>query len=195
LTCALSDTNRHPLHLQPSYNIRHRPAPTTTPAHITFRQSAFSTPDDLRLFWTIPRRPSAPRFFSYRPDSGDEGYFLLMLAPQLKRRPGGPVAKTVVFALDHSGSMAGAKIEQARNALKFVLNNLRRGDTLQHHRLRRQVEPFKPELQRFDDDSRKAALNFIDGIYSGGSTDIDGALKTCLNMIGDSTGRPAYLLF
>ena len=34
--------------------------------------------------------------------------------------------KTVVFVLDRSGSMSGEKIEQAKGAVKFVLNNLRK---------------------------------------------------------------------
>src|SRR6185295_12705021 len=115
------------------------------------------------------------------------------LAPELKPPAGGPVSRTVVFAVDRSGSMSGKKIEQARDAARFVLNNLREGDTFNIIAYDDSVENFRPELQRYNADTRKAALNFIDGIYAGGSTNIDGALKSALGMIGESAGRPAYL--
>ncbi len=70
--------------------------------------------------------------------------------------------------------MSGKKIEQARGALKFVLNNLREGDLFNVVAYDSQVETFRPELQRYDDETRKAALGFVEGLYAGGSTNIDG---------------------
>ena len=43
-----------------------------------------------------------------------------------------------------------------------------------------QVEAFRPELQRFDEETRKAAVGFVEGIYAGGSTNIDAALHAAL---------------
>jgi Ca-activated chloride channel family protein len=40
----------------------------------------------------------------------------------------------------------------------------------------------------------KAALGFADGLYAGGSTNIDGALQTALKMLNDPK-RPSYVLF
>ena len=45
--------------------------------------------------------------------------------------------------------MAGKKIEQARNALKSVLNNLRDEDLFNILVYDDRVESFKPELQRY----------------------------------------------
>jgi Ca-activated chloride channel family protein len=56
------------------------------------------------------------------------------------------------------------------------------------------VESFRPELQKFDDKSRKAAQGFIEGVYAGGSTNIDGALRAALNQLQDSS-RPSFVLF
>jgi Ca-activated chloride channel homolog len=103
-------------------------------------------------------------------------------------------SKTVVFVLDKSGSMSGQKIEQARNALKFVLNNLRDGDTFNIIAYDDKVESFKPELQRFDADMRTQAIRYVENIRDGGSTNINGALQAAFNMIGD-TRRPAYVIF
>ena len=90
--------------------------------------------------------------------------------------------------------MSGKKIEQVKAALKYVLNNLRQGDLFNIIAYDSQVETFRPELQRFDDDTRKAALGFVEGLYAGGSTNIDGALKTALGQLQDSS-RPSYVVF
>ena len=52
----------------------------------------------------------------------------------------------MIFVLDRSGSMAGKKIEQARKALKSVLNNLREDDLFNIVVYDDRVESFKPEL-------------------------------------------------
>ena len=54
--------------------------------------------------------------------------------------------KTVMFVVDKSGSMSGKKLEQAKSALKFVLNNLREGDLFNIVAYDSTVESFKPEL-------------------------------------------------
>jgi Ca-activated chloride channel homolog len=69
----------------------------------------------------------------------------------------------VIFVVDRSGSMSGKKMEQARDALKFVLNNLREKDTFNIVAYDSSVESFRPELQRYDDKTRQAALGFIEG--------------------------------
>ncbi len=96
-----------------------------------------------------------------------------------------PLPKTVVFVIDRSGSMAGKKIEQARKALKSVLNNLRDEDLFNIVVYDDRVESFKPELERYRSSVRDEADRFVDNIREGGSTNIDSALKTALAMIQD----------
>ena len=35
------------------------------------------------------------------------------------------------------------------------------------------IQSFRPELQKFDADTRQAALGFVEGLYAGGSTNIE----------------------
>ncbi len=84
----------------------------------------------------------------------------------------------MIFVLDRSGSMAGKKIEQARRALKSMLNNLRDEDLFNIVVYDDRVESFRPELQRYQSRSREDAERFVDNIREGGSTNIDAALKT-----------------
>ena len=149
---------------------------------------------DFRLLYDVNDGSLGASVISYRPDTSDEGYFLLLASPDIKATSDERPAKTVVFVVDRSGSMSGKKIEQAKEALKFVLNNLRQGDMFNIVAYDSNVESFRPELQKYDEETRKAALGFVDGIYAGGSTNIDGALNTALGMIKDDS-RPNFVFF
>ena len=113
---------------------------------------------------------------SYRPDEKQDGYFLLLASPEVKVQRARPLAKNVVFVVDRSGSMNGKKIEQAREALKYLVGRLGPRDTFNIVAYDTQVESFRPELQRVNEKTQKAALGFADGLFAGGSTNIDGAL-------------------
>ena len=90
--------------------------------------------------------------------------------------------------------MSGKKIEQAKGALKFVLNNLQEADLFNIIAYDSSVESFRPELQRYTEQTRNEALGFIEGIYAGGSTNIDGALQAALAQLQDAS-RPTYIVF
>lgn len=131
---------------------------------------------------------------SVKPSSSEDGYFLLLASPEVKPVDTRVLPKTVIFVIDRSGSMAGKKIEQARNALKSVLSNLRDEDLFNIVAYDDRVESFKPELQRYSPQVRSDAARFVDNIREGGSTNIDSALKAALAMVRDSS-RPSYVLF
>ena len=115
-------------------------------------------------------------------------------APRSRPAKTRPLPKTVIFVIDRSGSMAGKKIEQARKALKSVLNNLRDEDLFNIVVYDDRVESFKPELERYRSSAREEAERFVDNIREGGSTNIDAALKMALAMVQEPT-RPSYVLF
>ena len=161
--------------------------------------------DDLRLFFDAGDQPVAASIVSYRPEKDEPGYFLLLATPEIKSNGDAAnedddegdaksTGKTVIFVVDRSGSMSGKKMDQAKEALKFVLNNLKRGDTFNIVAYDSEVEAFRPELQKFDDDSHDAAVGFVNGLFAGGSTNIDGALDRGLGMLEDAD-RPSYVIF
>jgi Ca-activated chloride channel family protein len=152
------------------------------------------TPDDFRLLYGTQNGLIGMNVVSYRPSGSDDGYFLLLASPEVKSAMENKTAKTVVVVVDKSGSMSGPKIAQAREALKFVIQRLRPEDTFNIVAYDSVVETFRPELQRADEATIKAATGYADGLFSGGSTNIDGALQTALKMLNDKT-RPNYVLF
>lgn len=163
-------------------------------AHVKLEAKNRVPGTDFRLFFDTNEGKLGASLLSYWPEDAKEGFFLMLASPNIKNDNVEKQKKTVVFVVDRSGSMSGKKIEQARNALRFVLNNLREGDLFNIVAYDSDVESFKPELQRFNEKTRKEALGFVDGIYAGGSTAIDAALKSSLSMIQDDT-RPNYIVF
>ena len=151
-------------------------------------------PDDLRLFYGTEDGMVGMNVISYRPDQKQDGYFLLLASPEVKVQRAKPIAKNVVFVVDRSGSMNGKKIEQARQALKFLVERLQPADTFNIVAYDTDVESFRPELQRVNDKTRQAAMGFVDGLFAGGGTNIDGALQTALALLADPK-RPSYVLF
>jgi Ca-activated chloride channel family protein len=163
-------------------------------ATITYSSKNEVPTSDFRLLFDVGRGKLSARVLSYRPKGKDDGFFLLLANPQIEESDEESPPKTVVFVVDKSGSMSGEKIEQARNALKFVLQRLREGDLFNIITYDDRVEQFKPELQRYNDKTKAEALGFAESIYAGGSTNIEGALTTALKQLKDSD-RPNYVLF
>lgn len=163
--------------------------------HAVIKFSATQTVpgSDLRMFFDVNPDHLGATLFSDRPQAGEDGYFLLMATPQVPKQEQ-QLAKTVLFVVDKSGSMQGEKIEQAREAIKFVLNNLKEGDTFNIVAYDTAVESFRPELERFSDETRKQAIGYVNGLYAGGGTNIHDALRTALGQVRDRT-RPTFVLF
>jgi Ca-activated chloride channel family protein len=168
--------------------------PDSKHAVVKLEQEDCIPTEDFRLLFDIGKGPVAANVVSYRPDNDEDGYFLLLASPELPSEVQEPTKKTVLFVVDRSGSMSGKKIEQAREALKFVLNNLHEGDLFNVIAYDSEVEAFRPELQKYDEESRQAAIGFVNGLYAGGSTNIADALKTALGQLQDSS-RPSFVIF
>lgn len=149
---------------------------------------------DFRLMYDVGTGPLSARVITYRPNENEDGYFLMLASPPVGGMDAERPKKTVLFVVDKSGSMSGKKVEQAKAALKFVMNNLREGDLFNIVAYDGNVESFKPELERYNDDTRKAAIGYVEGLYAGGGTNIHGSLTAALAQLKDSS-RPNFVLF
>ncbi|MEK6258118.1 MAG: VIT domain-containing protein [Planctomycetota bacterium] len=163
-------------------------------AVVTYTRTNEVPTGDFRLMFDVDKGAVGASVISYKPKEGEDGYFLLLASPQVKAPDAERPKKTVIFVVDRSGSMSGKKFEQARAALKFVLNNLREGDLFNIVAYDGNVESFRPELERYNDETRKAAVGYVEGLYPGGGTNIHGALTSALGQLKDNS-RPNYVLF
>jgi Ca-activated chloride channel family protein len=105
------------------------------------------------------------------------------------------VTKDVAFVLDTSGSMAGKKLEQAKKALQFCVENLNDGDRFEIIRFSTEVEPLFDKLVKATDQNRARANDFIREIKPIGGTAIDDALRKALALRPGQDDRPFVVIF
>ncbi len=120
---------------------------------------------------------------------GDNGFFALLLAPEVDASS--RVDRDVIIVLDTSGSMDGEKIVQAREAARFILDNLGENDRFGIVSYASAIRTFANELLPASQAS--TADTFVSNLNAGGSTNISGALQTAFSLAeGD---RPATIIF
>jgi Ca-activated chloride channel homolog len=157
-------------------------------------ESKDEKPDtDFQFVYSSDTRDVGLRLITYKPDA-DDGYFLLLAAPTVSNETR-PAAKDVVFVVDTSGSMAGAKLQQAQKALRFCVENLNSDDRFEIVRFSTEAEPLFRALMPADSDHRKRANGFIDDFKPIGGTAIADALRSALKVRPDRSDRPFVVIF
>jgi Ca-activated chloride channel homolog len=127
---------------------------------------------------------------------GDEdGYFLLLASPGVDVKEKQVVMKDVAFVLDTSGSMAGKKLDQAKKALQFCVENLNDGDHFELIRFSTEVEPLFDKLVEATKANRAKAEDFIKDLKPIGGTAIDDALRKALVLRPGRGDRPFVVIF
>ncbi len=148
---------------------------------------------DFKVIFSRSTHPVGIDLMTYR-QSGEDGYFLLMASPGLEAAKGTVQKKDVCFILDTSGSMAGAKMEQAKKALSFCLNNLEESDRFEVIRFSTECEPLFSELRPASKPNVDKALSFVGTLRAIGGTAIQDALHQALSVKHDET-RPYEIVF
>ncbi|XP_032050131.1 inter-alpha-trypsin inhibitor heavy chain H4 [Aythya fuligula] len=114
------------------------------------------------------------------------GYFVHYFAPQ--EMPVFP--KNVIFVIDRSGSMAGRKIEQTREALLKILQDLRPEDHFSCITFNNKVVEWKSALLQATAENVASAAGFVRTITARGGTDINHALLTAVSVLDKAERLP-----
>lgn len=146
---------------------------------------------DFVLYYGVSARDLDATLLTYKADANTDGFFLLLLTPQLQTTQAQVVARDVIMVLDTSGSMQGAKIDQARRALKYVLDQLNPSDRFNIVSFATGVIPYANSLQPVS--ARDDAKRFVERLDAGGSTDINRALLAALS--DADRERPTIIIF
>lgn len=148
---------------------------------------------DFALYFAAEKNELGANLLAHK-TSGDDGYFLLLVSPGLESKDKKILPKDVAFVLDTSGSMAGKKLEQAKKALQFCVENLNEGDRFEIIRFSTEVEPLFDKLVEANSRNRDRAGEFIKDLKPIGGTAIDDALKQALKLKSESD-RPFVIIF
>jgi Ca-activated chloride channel family protein len=162
-------------------------------AVIGWEAKNFRPDADFKLIFSRSKQAVGVDLLTYRAGSED-GYFLLLASPGLDAPKGTVQKKDICFVLDTSGSMAGAKMEQAKKALSFCLNNLEETDRFEVIRFSTESEPLFSELRPASKANVDKALSFVKELRAIGGTAISDALHQALGMKHEST-RPFQIVF
>jgi Ca-activated chloride channel family protein len=151
---------------------------------------------DFRLLYALDDRDFGVSVAAHRV-RGEDGYFLMLLAPRVEIAASDVSPKDVVFVVDTSGSMGergGAKIAQARAALAYALGRLDRRDRFQVVAFSTEARPFRNALVEANEDNVAAAVHYAKGLVAAGGTAIHDALRVAL-AIPRAEGRVPIVLF
>jgi Ca-activated chloride channel family protein len=154
-------------------------------------EDANVTPDrDFVLYYSVTQDDIGLNLLSYKSGS-DDGFFLMLVAPKIAVDPSRVIAQDVILVLDVSGSMQGAKLAQAKNALNYVLDRLNPNDRFNVIAFSTGVSAYASSLQPAS--RRDDARNFVARLKAEGSTDINRALLEALADVDPA--RPATIIF
>ena len=157
-------------------------------------ESKDEKPDtDFQLVYSSEKRDVGLSLITHK-SGGEDGYFLLLAAPTVAKETE-PAPKDVVFVVDTSGSMAGAKLQQAKKALQFCVENLNTDDRFEIVRFSTEAESLFGKLSEADSEHRKRASNFIADLKPIGGTAIADALQTAFKARTEKSERPFVIIF
>jgi len=145
---------------------------------------------DFALYYSVAQEEVGLSLLSYKSPQGD-GFFLLLVAPQVEVEAEEVIAKDVICVLDTSGSMQGQKLDQAKEALRFVLDHLNEGDRFSIVAFSTGVRAYASQLRPASE--APEARKFVDRLEALGGTDIHRALLEALSRADPE--RPTILIF
>jgi Ca-activated chloride channel homolog len=118
---------------------------------------------------------------------------LSLVPPTLTWQEEAP-AREFVFVMDHSGSMSGPPLEQARNALKACLRSLSSCDTYYILAFNEEMQWYRSTASAVTDENIQATDAWLSALQAMGGTDIPGALLDALSKATEPD-RPRVILF
>ncbi|MBC7232903.1 MAG: VWA domain-containing protein [Chloroflexi bacterium] len=172
----------------PSHNVAIERTGETS-ALISFEANNVRPDKDFELYYSISEDDVGVHLLSYK-ERGEDGFFLLLIAPQVEADVEAIVAKDVLFVLDTSGSMEGKKLQQAKDALEFVLDHLQEEDRFNIIAFNTSISKYATNLRPASE--RDEARRFVRRLSAGGGTNIHRAL---LEAMDSNSERPLFIIF
>jgi len=150
---------------------------------------------DFDLYYGLSEQEFGLTVLTHRP-SGEDGFFLARIAPPASAGQDDVLPKDIAFVIDTSGSMAGAKMNQAREALRFCLANLNPADRFNIIAFAHEAVRFRDTLVPASSENLEAGRAFADGLRGTGGTNINDAVVAALAAApaGDHN-RPYLIVF
>lgn len=154
-------------------------------------------PGAFRISYLLERSGVTASLLAYPDPKVGGGYFLMLAGLPAKPPVTGesqPIKREVTLVLDRSGSMAGHKIKQVREATRQVLAGLQPGEAFNLLAYNDTVDRFRSEPTVKNDANVDEAFKFLDRVQAQGGTNIHDALLEALRP-KPTTGALPIVLF
>jgi len=148
---------------------------------------------DFLLYYAVSTEQMGMTLLTYRAP-GEDGVFLLIATPPQASTTAAAIPKDLVFVIDTSGSMSGGKIEQAKEALRFILGNLNPDDRFAVIAFSDFTEALQTELVPVSAEAVALSIGWVSQIEASGGTNIDQALSLACSLF-EENDRPRFLVF
>ncbi|MEM8859808.1 MAG: VIT domain-containing protein, partial [Chloroflexota bacterium] len=158
-----------------------------------FEESDIRADTDFELYYGVSPENIGLNLISYR-EEGEDGYFMLLAAPSVEIDLAEVVARDIILVMDTSGSMKGEKMEQAKNAARYLVNNLNSVDRFNIVSFSTGVRKYSEELVGEEDVAATNQVDqFINSLEAVGGTNISQSLIEAADMV--EPDRPATIIF
>jgi Ca-activated chloride channel family protein len=150
---------------------------------------------DFQLFYATGDKEIGFTTVTHRPVSSEKGFFLMLISPRTEMSQSQFIPRDMVLVLDTSGSMRGPKMDQARRALKYCLENLDPRDRFGLIHFATTVNKYRDGLVEVSKDQIDQSKKWVDNLEATGGTAINDALAAALAMRSRDTGRTFTIVF
>jgi Ca-activated chloride channel family protein len=154
-------------------------APSPERRQIALADQAVPADRDFELAWA-PRAHGAPQAAWFTEEKDGRHYGLLMVLPPNGARAA-RLPREVVFVLDTSGSMSGASIRQAKEALLLALERLAPGDSFEVIEFNSTAQALFGESREATRDNVRRAMRWVGSLDARGGTEMAAALRLALD--------------
>ncbi|MEN8149986.1 MAG: VIT domain-containing protein [Planctomycetota bacterium] len=139
---------------------------------------------DFVVRWTTPSEKLEGAFLAHAPESGDGTFALLLQPPKddanLPRMP-----REMVFVVDTSGSMSGAPLDKAKDAMRRCLRGLDPSDTFQVIRFSNDASALGDAPVPATRANVRRGLEYVDDLGADGGTMMDRGIRAALQFPQD----------
>jgi len=163
----------------------------------SFEETRSAADRDLQVLFGLGRKDFGVVLTTHKP-AGEDGYFLMLLAPNTSTRKTAVLPKDIVFVIDTSGSMGdrgGQKMRQAKAALEYALGRLDARDRFNVISFSTEARPFRDGPIVAGKENVQAALEYVRKLEATGGTAIHAALVSALGGLNREAGRVPIVIF
>ena len=167
-------------------------APSDSQRVITLADGSTPANRDFELAWS-PRPAALPQAAWFTEEKDGKYYGLLMLLPPAAPREA-RLPREVIFILDTSGSMGGASIRQAKEALELALARLQPQDRFNVIEFNSSAQALFAAARAADADNLRTATRWVRTLEARGGTEMSAALDLALDG-ADNPERVRQVIF